>query len=279
MPPVRPAGSARRSGDRVGELCLLERAQDVRADCVADNLCNVRGRTVVEFEEADIADRVGLGRIPVLDERLDLFEVGLRGLDVDGVVARGVGHAELVLGQLLAGIPRVPELLELVGDDLSRRLLEPERLREDIRRVRSVHLADLAEDVREAACRRGHEDRVEPGQGEEVDAAVLGLLVEVEAAWLLSARLDQEVTTSWPGDDHAGEQRREEVRHDVAILVLERDDFEPRRGGLVDLLEVFDQREDDLEIPGVRGADDHRVQPGDRDGRNGAAGAITPCSA
>ena len=104
------------------------------------------------------------------------------GLDVDRVVVRVEGDAELVLGERFAGVASVPELLNLRGDDLRGGVLQAERLREDVRVVRPVDAADLAHDVVEAALRRGDEDRVEARQREEVDAAVLLLLLLAEDA-------------------------------------------------------------------------------------------------
>ena len=222
-------------------------------------------------------DRVRLGGVPVVDQPFDLLEVGLRGLDVDGIVVRGVGDAELVLGERLARIARVPVLLDLLGDDLRGGVLEAERLREDVRVVRPIDAADLAHDVREAALRRGDEDGVIARQCEEVDAAVLLLLAESAepaAEWELAERLPAglgEVVAARPGDENAREERRQEVGDDVAILVFETDDLQARDRVLVDLLEPLDEFEDELQVGGVGGADDDGVETGNRDGGHGPA--------
>ena len=86
----------------------------------------------------------------------------------------------------------------------------------------------------------------------------------------MAARLG-EVVPARPGDEHAREERRQEVGDDVAVLVFERTTSRRGIGRLVDLLEPFDQVEDELQVRGVGRAENDGVETGDRDGGDGAA--------
>ena len=159
----------------------------------------------------------------------------------------------------LPGIARVPELLELLRDDLGGGLLEAGTPWERPRVVRPVDPADLAHDVAEPALRRDHEDRVELRQGQEVDAAILRCWFSAAEpppnrspppARFSTARLSRVVATG-PGNEHAQKERGQEIGDDVAVLILDRHDFQSRDGCLVNLFQAFDQVEDELQVRGV----------------------------
>ncbi len=268
---ARPAGRRR---ERAGELRLRQRADDVRGQRLAEHLAEFVGQRVLQLEHPQVVDRLRRAHVHHGDQVFGVLEVAGAALDEHRVGGHVERDAELVLGQRVAGVARVPEVLELRGDDLRRLPLQPERLERRLGRLVEQPQQFLLHVV-EPALRRDEHDGVLPRQrerGDVLDPARrrAALLAELAAARGAADAPGRGVVAALP-ELYAGQEGVERVGDVVAVAVVEEDDLDLRPRVLHLLLQDVDELEDDLQVRGVGHAEDAGVQTGDGDERDGAA--------